>query len=106
MKQITVRDKHNNPYVLTFTAETVKTLESRGFSLDELTSKPMTMIPLLFEGAFLAKEANNVTSEKATEIYQSQKDKTKLLEKLIQLYNDPIDEVIVKEGNMEWEANF
>lgn len=106
MKQITVRDKQNNPYILTFTAETVKILESRGFSLDAIKTQPMTMIPLLFEGAFLAKEANNVTSEQALEIYKMQKNKAGLLQKVIDLYNDPIDEVIVKEGNMEWESNF
>lgn len=106
MKTITVRDKQNNPYTLTFTAETVKALEAKGFSLDKVTDMPMTMIPLLFEGAFLAKEAGKVTSEKAVEIYQLQKNKTALLQKLIELYNDPIDEVIVKEGNAEWECNF
>lgn len=106
MKTITVRDKQNNPYTLTFTAETVKALEAKGFSLEKVTDMPMTMIPLLFEGAFLAKEAGAVTSEKAVEIYQLQKNKTALLQKLIELYNDPIDEVIVKEGNAEWECNF
>ena len=106
MKQIIVRDKDNNPYTLTFTAETVKALEARGFSLDEISDKPMTMIPMLFEGAFLAKEGSNITYEKTLEIYRLQKNKTKLLEKLLALYNDPIDEVIVKEGNAEWEANF
>lgn len=106
MKTITVRDKQNNPYTLTFTAETVKALEAKGFSLEKVTDMPMTMIPLLFEGAFLAKEAGKVTSEKAVEIYQLQKNKTALLQKLIELYNDPIDEVIVKEGNAEWECNF
>ena len=106
MKTITVRDKQNNPYTLTFTAETVKALEAKGFSLDKVTDMPMTMIPLLFEGAFLAKEAGAVTSEKEMEIYQLQKNKTALLQKLIELYNDPIDEVIVKEGNAEWECNF
>lgn len=106
MKQITVRDCDKNPYILTFTAETVKALEARGFSLEGITDKPMTMIPMLFEGAFLAKEASKVTPDKALEIYQLQKDKTGLLKKLIELYNDPIDEVIVKEGNAEWESNF
>ena len=106
MKSITVRDSNNNPYILTFTAETVKALEARGFSLEEVTAKPMTMIPMLFEGAFLAKEGNKVTPDKALEIYKLQKNKTKLLEKLLVLFNDPIDEVIVKEGNAEWECNF
>lgn len=106
MKQITVRDEKNVPYVLTFTAETVKALEAKGFSLEEITTKPMTMIPMLFEGAFLAKEKDKVTPEKVVKIYKAQKNKTGLLQKLLELYNDPIDEVIVKEGNTEWEANF
>ena len=106
MKTITVRDDKNVPYVLTFTAETVKQLEARGFNLDEVTAKPMTMIPMLFEGAFLAENKDKVTSEKVAKIYKAQKDKTGLLQKLLELYNDPIDECIVKEGNIEWESNF
>ena len=106
MKTITVRDKQNNPYVLTFTAETVKMLDSVGFTQEGALEHPMTYIPMLFEGAFLAKEAGKVTSEKAMEIYQLQKNKTALLQKLLELYNDPINEVIVKEGNAEWECNF
>lgn len=105
MKTITVRDKDNNPYTLTFTAETVKALEAKGFSLEKVTDMPMTMIPMLFEGAFLAK-SQEITTEKATEIYKLQSDKTGLLTKLLELYNDPIDEVIVKEGNSKWECNF
>lgn len=106
MKSITVRDKNNNTYTLTFTAETVKMLDTAGFYINGVYEHPMTYIPMLFEGAFLAKEANKVTSEDAMAIYQAQRDKTKLLQKLIELYNDPINEVIVKEGNVEWECNF
>lgn len=105
MKQITVRDKDNNPYTLTFTAETVKALEAKGFVLDKMPEMPMTMIPLLFEGAFLAKEADKVTSEKALEIYTSQKNKEALLAKLIELYNEVLS-AIIDEGNSEWECNF
>ena len=106
MKSITVRDKDNNPYVLTFTAETVKMLESAKFYQDGVFEYPMTYVPMLFEGAFLAKEKGKVTPEKALEIYEEQKNKTSLIAKLLELYNDPINEVIVKEGNAEWECNF
>lgn len=106
MKQITVRDKDKNSYVLTFTAETVKATESRGFVLEDLDKQPMTMMPLLLEGAFLAKEANRVTPEKVIEIWQDVKDKRGLLMKLVQLYNEPIDEMFATEGNIEWECDF
>ena len=106
MKQITVRDKDNNSYVLTFTAETVQAIESRGFVLENLDKQPMTMMPHLLEGAFLAKEKSRVTPEKVIEIWQGIKDKKGLLQKLILLYNDPIDEMLVQEGNIGWEANF
>lgn len=106
MKSITVRDKDKNSYVLTFTAETVQAIESRGFVLENLDKQPMIMMPLLLEGAFLAKEANRVTPDKVLEIWKDAKDKKGLLQKLVLLYNDPIDEMLAKEGNQEWEANF
>lgn len=106
MKQITVRDSEKNSYVLTFTAETVKTTESRGFVLEDLDKQPMTMMPLLLEGAFLAKESNRVTPDKVLEIWKDVKDKKGLLLKLVQLYNDPIDEMFATEGNIEWESDF
>lgn len=106
MKSITVRDKDKNSYVLTFTAETVQAIESRGFVLENLDKQPMIMMPLLLEGAFLAKEANRVTPDKVLEIWKDVKDKKGLLQKLVLLYNDPIDEMFAKEGNQEWEANF
>ena len=106
MKSITVRDKENKSYVLTFTAETVRMLEARGFVQDKLFEQPMTYIPMLFEGAFLAKEAGNVDPDKIMDIYKGLKDKTALVRKLLELYNEPINEVIIKEGNAEWECNF
>lgn len=106
MKTLKVRDSENNTYVLTFTAETVKATEARGFVLDEIDKKPATMMPLLLEGAFLAKEATRVTPEKVLEIWKKQRDKKGLLTKLILLYNDVIDEMFAEEGNMEWESDF
>ena len=39
-------------YVMEYNRQSVKMMEGQGFVLDEITSKPMTMIPLLFQGAF------------------------------------------------------
>ena len=43
----------NNDYTLEYTRLTASAIEKQGFSLDELTTKPNAMIPLLIYGAFL-----------------------------------------------------
>lgn len=50
--QITLTYK-NEKYTLEYTRLTASAIEKQGFSLDELTSKPNIMIPLLVHGAFL-----------------------------------------------------
>lgn len=50
--QITLTYK-NERYTLEYTRLTATAIEKQGFSLDELTSKPNTMIPLLVYGAFM-----------------------------------------------------
>ena len=43
-------------YILDFTRETCKMAEARGFDWDELTNKPVTLIPIIFHTAFLRYE--------------------------------------------------
>ena len=50
--QITVTYK-NEKYTLEYTRLTASAIEKQGFVLEELTSKPNIMIPLLVHGAFL-----------------------------------------------------
>lgn len=50
--QITLTYKKEN-YILEYTRLTASAIEKQGFSLDELTSKPNIMIPLLVYGAFM-----------------------------------------------------
>ena len=40
-------------YVLEYSRQSVKQMEGQGFVLGEITNKPMTMIPMLFSGAFI-----------------------------------------------------
>ena len=40
-------------YTLEFSRQTVKTLEDMGFVLEQISEKPMTMVPLLVYGAFM-----------------------------------------------------
>ena len=65
--KITVNYK-NTDYILEYTRFTASAIERQGFSLDELTSKPNTMIPLLVRGAFL-RHHNDIKQKLVDEIY-------------------------------------
>ena len=90
-------------YVLEYNRQSVRQMESQGFNLDEITSKPMTMIPLLFSGAFL-KNCKGTKRQMIDEIYAEIKDKSGLMEALIEMYADTITTLTDdnSEGNVEW----
>lgn len=77
-------------YTLEFTRETEKQMERRGFRLEEMSSQPMTMLPMLFAGAFLANH-RKVRQEVIDEIWDKLPDKTTLCEKLAELYAAPMN---------------
>lgn len=107
-KQI-VLNFENNRYTLEYTRKTVQTLEKQGFIATDLSSKPATALPTLFEGAFLA---NHKREKKETieRMFDSLGDKEKLFEKLVEMYYEPIstlfDDPDNDEGKVEWEASF
>ena len=43
----------NKEYVLEYSRQSVRTMEAQGFVLNELETKPVTMIPMLYQGAFI-----------------------------------------------------
>lgn len=65
--KITVTYKNEN-YILEYSRFTASAIEKQGFVLDELTSKPNIMIPLLVHGAFL-KHHRDLKSKFIDEIY-------------------------------------
>ena len=67
--QITLTYK-NEKYTLEYTRLTATAIEKQGFSLDELTNKPNTMIPLLVHGAFL-RHHRDLKSKFIDEIYSN-----------------------------------
>ena len=67
--QITVTYK-NEKYMLEYTRLTAKAIESQGFVLDELTSKPNLMIPLLVHGAFM-RHHRGIKQKLIEEIYDN-----------------------------------
>lgn len=97
-------------YVLEFTRRTVAELERLGFSVSDIETKPMTTIPTLFHGAFLAHH-RFVKQELIDEIYNTMTDKQALLGKLAEMYNEPIETLVEepeegKEGNVTWVASW
>lgn len=97
------------PYVLEFTRETVSTMEKQGFNLDDIDNKPMTIIPTLFAGAFMANHKH--TSKKIIEaIYSKLPNKQELIVRLAEMYREPIESMIDEnedeEGNVEWGTSW
>lgn len=90
-------------YELEYSRQSVKTMESRGFILDEVSSKPMTMIPLLFEGAFI-KNCSGVKRKVMDEIYEGIGDKTGFIQALAELYAETLSTLTDSngEGNVSW----
>jgi len=75
---------------LEYTKRTVKQMEERGFSISDINDKPMSMVLDLFAGAFLANH-RNYKREKVEEIYAHMPNKEKLIEKLAEMYNEPLE---------------
>lgn len=90
-------------YTLEFSRKTVQALESQGFSLNKMSDRPATMIPLLFKGSFLMHH-KNTKEETINAIYKALKNKEELIQKLLELYAAPISELLDDEnsGNLEW----
>jgi hypothetical protein len=96
--------KHENKeYVLEYNRQSVRTMEGQGFVVDEVTSKPMTMIPLLFSGAFI-KNCRGTKRSVIDEIYAGIPDKTSFMEALLELYSDTLSTLTDDnaEGNVTW----
>ncbi len=96
-------------YTLEFTRKTVTELERKGFTPSDITDKPMTTLPALFAGAFLANH-RFVKTEVINEIFAKMTSKDTLIGKLAEMYNEPIlsllEEPEENEGNLDWTASW
>ena len=90
-------------YILEYNRQSVKTMESQGFVLEELTAKPMTMIPMLFNGAFI-KNHRGMKRSLMDEIFEEIGDKTALMEALMEMYAETLGSLTEgsDEGNVTW----
>ena len=93
-KQITF-EFEDKEYILEFTRKSVETMEKQGFVANEIAEKPMSTLPALFAGAFIA---HHPYTKKET------------IDKIAEMYNEPImaliDEPSEDEGNVNWGASW
>jgi hypothetical protein len=96
-------------YTLEFTRRTVEQMEREGFVADDLKSKPVTMLPTLFAGAFKAHH-RYVKPDVIDEIYSKMTNKADLIGKLAEMYNEPImaliDEPVESSENLTWTQSW
>lgn len=96
-------------YTLEFTRRTVAEMEKKGFIASDITEKPMTTLPALFAGAFLAHH-RFVKEDVINDIYSKLTKKEDLIGKLAEMYNEPIltlvEEPDEAEGNLDWTATW
>ena len=85
-------------YTLRFTRRTVMKLEQEGFDASQIEKHPMTSIPEMFYGAFLADQpfikretTDKILFEDLGGLSQN------MIERLGQLYAAPLNELIAKE---------
>ena len=87
-------------YCLEYNKRTVKQMEDRGFIPSKILEAPMTYLPELFAGAFLANH-RFVKKEIIDDIFDAMGDKKQLVNTLIEMYNEPINALTedADEGN-------
>ena len=104
--RFTYQDKE---YVLEYTRKSVEIMEKKGFVASDIESKPVTVLPALFAGAFLANH-RFVKQDVIDEIYSKMTNKSELIGKLAEMYNEPImalvDEPEESAGNVDWTASW
>ena len=96
-------------YTLEFTRKSIETMERQGFVASDLARRPMSTLPALFAGAFLAHH-KFVKKEVVDSIFSKMKNKDELVEKLAEMYNEPLETLMddpeESEGNLNWGASW
>ena len=96
---------HNEQdYTLEYNRQSVRLMESQGFVLEELSTKPATMIPLMFQGAFI-KNHRGLKRALLDKIYDETVDKSGLLNALMEMYAETLSSLTDEnetEGNAIW----
>ena len=111
-KQLTINDPTTGvTYTLEYTRKSVEMMEKSGFVADDVQRKPMTMLPALFAGAFLAHH-RFVKRDVIDNIYAHLNHKDELISALVEMYNEPLLSLLDEpeqegnEGNLNWKTGW
>lgn len=101
---IKIKTKNGDEYVLEFDRDSVTYLEKLGFSLELYSKQPMTMMPLLFRGAFF-KNHKFVKQTVIDDLYDDIKNRNKLMNALVEMVGDSYQSLVAddNQGNADWE---
>jgi hypothetical protein len=94
-------------YELEYNRNAVRMMEGQGFNIDTLTKQPVTMIPILFYGAF-SKNHTGIKRNLVDKIYDSLSNKQGLIGVLVEMYAETVSTLMEgspeTEGNAVWEV--
>lgn len=105
-KKIEFED-NGKKYVLEYNREAIEIIEKQGFVASEMLKRPMTMLPLAFQGLFY-KNHKDVRKSFIDECYNRFPNKSELIEAIANMisetYNSLTDEDVDNEkGNLDWK---
>ena len=101
---------HNGKtYTLEFNRSSIRQMERQGFKVNESDGMPMSTVMNLFAGAFIMHH-RTIDPKTIDEIYDSIPKKEDFLEKLSEMYSDPMLALVSDpeedEVNVKWEASW
>ena len=93
-------------YTLEYTRKTIKRMEENGFRINQVAEQPMSMLPALFAGAFLAHH-RYTPQDTIDDIFEHMGDKENLYVALGELYRATMEALTAEptEGNIKWEMS-
>lgn len=97
-------------YTLEYNREAIKYMEGRGLDVTQIDTKPLTMISILWQGAFLKNHRREKT-EKIEEIYSKIPNKSDLNAALSEMYIETYSILIADSEekddtkNIEWKMS-
>lgn len=108
-KQINL-NYNGKDYCLEYTRDTVKQMEREGFVSSDIVTKPMSTLPKLFAGAFKAHHRFDTKQKVIEEIFDALSNKGALVEKLAEMYAEPMETLMDDCGDEKnaavWDASF
>jgi hypothetical protein len=104
--KIMLKNEDGKEYILEYNRQSVQQIERLGFSIEDVSRKPMIMFPLMFRGAFLA-NCKYVKEKEINELYEKMTKKDELHSALMNMINECYESLMENEenseGNVGWE---